>query len=75
MRNPAKNRAANERGVYIAPWVGSNGEFVLIAISRTGQLVGEPATIPLGYDHVLAGDELWERLDAKDPAPQLVIVR
>jgi hypothetical protein len=70
----AKNRAAHERGVYVAPWIGPNGETVLIAISRAGHLVGDPLTIPIGGNHVGSGDDMWDRLEADDPVPNLRVI-
>jgi hypothetical protein len=62
------------RGVYVAPWMGPDGEIVLLAISRERRLVGEPFTVPIGGNHVAAGEALWERLDIADPIPDLKIV-
>lgn len=64
-----------ERGVFVAPWLGPNGETVLIAISRAGRLAGEPLTIPVGGNHVELGDAMWDRLDADDPEPRLRLIR
>ena len=44
------------RGVYVAPWVGPAGEFVLLAITRDRKLACPPHVIPLGGNHVAAGD-------------------
>jgi hypothetical protein len=62
------------RGVWVAPWVGPNGEIVLLALRRDNRLAGEPHVIPLGASHVLAADELWERLDREDPEQRLQII-
>lgn len=62
------------RGVYVAPWVGPDGEVVLIALSGDRRLIGDPILIPKGGNHVQAGDALWARLDHDDPRPQLKIV-
>lgn len=62
------------RGVYVAPWVGPNGEIVLLALSRERKLIGDPLTVPLGGNHVEAGDEMWRRLDVSDPVAILKIV-
>jgi hypothetical protein len=64
----------DERGVFVAPWVGPKGELVLIARRRDKRLAGDPYTIPLGSSHVLAADALWERLDRDDPEPALKVI-
>lgn len=63
-----------QRGVWVAPWMGPNGEFVLIAIDRHHRIVGDPVTVPAGANHVQMADELWERLDAADPMPMLKVI-
>lgn len=62
------------RGVYAAPWMGPNGEIVLLAITKEHKLAGDPVTVPVGASHHAAADALWERLDADDPIPGLRIV-
>lgn len=62
------------RGVYVAPWMGPNGEIVLIAVTRERKLAGDPVTVPHGTSHLLAGDELWARLERADPLPCLKIL-
>lgn len=63
------------RGVYVAQWTGPKGEFVLLAIDSKGHLVGLPYEVPLGGDHVGAGDEMWDRLDRADPDRRTLIHR
>jgi hypothetical protein len=62
------------RGVWMAPWLGPNGETILVAVTRDRKLIGEPAFVPAGGNHVKAADDLWERLDADDPIPNLKLV-
>ena len=62
------------RGVWMAPWVGPNGETILVAVTRERKLAGDPVLVPLGGNHVNAGDELWARLDEDDPMPNLKLV-
>lgn len=69
-----KAKAGVGRGVWVAPWIGPNGEFVLIAITRERKLACEPRVIPVGANHVAAGDELWDLLEAADPIPKLQII-
>lgn len=57
-----------ERGVHIAPWMGPNGEFELLAVTSDRRLLtGVPVRIPLGSDYGTKGDELWDMLDEFDP--------
>jgi hypothetical protein len=62
------------RGVYVAPWVGANGELVLIAIGHRHRLVGEPVAVPIGGSHLDASDVLWARLERDDPEPLLRVI-
>jgi hypothetical protein len=61
------------RGVWLAPWVGPNGEAVFVAVTRERKLAGEPLLVPRGANHMRASDELWARLDADDPIPSLTL--
>lgn len=57
-----------ERGVWKAPWQGSNGEVVLLAVTSQRCLISvDPITVPLGSDHIAAADQLWDMLDELDP--------
>lgn len=62
------------RGVWIAPWVGKNGELVLLAITSDNRLVGEPLEVPVGSSHILAADAMWERIERANPIPILKII-
>lgn len=57
----------NHRGVWIAPWVGPDGELVAIVMDSRKHLVTEPVTIPHGLDYVALNDQLWQLLDSADP--------
>lgn len=64
----AELRGLLDRGVYKAPWMGPNGEIVLLAVTSKHCLVSlSPIVIPAGSNHVQAVDELWDMLDAIDP--------
>ena len=65
--------AGVERGVWIAPWLGANGETILVAVRRDGRELAQRPLNP-DDDHLRASDELWERLDADDPQPTLTLV-
>lgn len=66
-----------KRGVYIAQWMGPNGEFELLAFTSERKLAtGVPVRIPLGADHGKASDDLWDMLDVIDPPrPILSVIR
>jgi hypothetical protein len=63
------------RGVFATPWLGPNDEFVIVAITRRGRIVGEPILVPPGCDRRAAFMALWARLDLEDPEVPLVLVR
>jgi len=62
------------RGVWMAPWVGQNGETILVAVGDNRRLVCE-VTVPLTASARLVSDELWDRLDAEPPAPMLTVMK
>lgn len=55
------------RGVFVAPWVGENGEMVLFGRKSTRRLVAPPVEIPIGASHHAAAGALWDKLDEDDP--------
>ena len=61
------------RGVWVAPWMGPNGETIIVAVRRDGRQVESRALLP-GADHVGASDELWKILELADPAPSLKVI-
>jgi hypothetical protein len=62
------------RGVWMAPWMGQNGETILVAVTRERKLACDPVLVPPGGNHVAASDALWARLDGHDPIPNLKLV-
>lgn len=58
------------RGVWVAPWMGPDGETILVAVKRNGRLATWTMLRP-GDDHVGASDDLWSILEAQDPEPML----
>ena len=74
MRTANIGRDLAGRGVYVAPWMGPDGEFVLLAITREKKLACQPVVVPIGSNHVLASDELWDVLERDDPLPDLKII-
>lgn len=61
------------RGIWIAPWMGPNGELVLLAITSTKRLAAPPFTIPAGADRVEASVRLLDVLDEVDPDVRLTL--
>lgn len=59
------------RGVYVAPWMGEQGELVLLAITSRSRLACPPITIPHGADRVAASDAAWAAIEAVDPVADL----
>lgn len=56
-----------ERGVYLHPYLGANGERYVVAVDRSGRRVME-ATLCRGRRDVdLVVDLLWQFLDNTDP--------
>ena len=69
----AMTGAAIERGVWVAQWLGENGETILVAVRRNGRRVAE-RLLGVGDDHLGAADELWRLLDDADPPPPMRLV-
>lgn len=55
-----------DRGVWLAPWLGDNGEFILVAVNSRRRKVAEEI-IPAGADHAAAAERLYEALDRDEP--------
>jgi hypothetical protein len=58
------------RGVYRQPFLGPNGEMVLIAITSEHKRL-EEVLVSIDDNPFDASDQLWDRLDKADPAPTL----
>ena len=56
-----------DRGVWIAPWIGPQGEVVLVAVTSAHRLAAAPVTVPAGADRIAAAEALWDHLEAVDP--------
>ncbi len=61
------------RGLYIAPWMGTNGEIVLLALTADHRLAAPPLEIPFGADGLALAEQLELVLDAADP-PRLQLI-
>lgn len=75
MKTTPSKSTKHERGVFVAPWVGPNGEHVLIAIDSRGRLVGEPTTVEGDCVFQQVAEVLWELLEgheARTPTLRLV---
>lgn len=74
MRTPRAGQQLR-RGVWLAPWIGPDGELVLIALRRDGKLTASgPVTIPAGANHVAFGETLWDELEREDAMPALQVI-
>ena len=63
------------RGVYVAPYLGPDGEIVLLAITSSRKLATSgPVIVPHGADRVAAAEALWDLLDRVDP-PAVTVLR
>lgn len=62
-----------KRGLHIAPWMGDNGEIVLLAMTSRHTLAAPPLEIPWGADSVAMAEELEMILERVDP-PTLRII-
>jgi hypothetical protein len=58
------------RGVFVAPWMGEDGELFIIAVRADRRLACQPVMIPHGEDRGEASDRLWKLLDEVDPDPR-----
>lgn len=68
----AKVGDTQRRGVFVAPWMGENGEIILVAVTSDGRRIAE-RLVPFGVSGHLIADELWELLDAVDPDRRAVM--
>lgn len=63
-----------ERGVWQAPWLGPDGELVLIAITRARSMYGLPFVVPHGASRIEAAERMMGELDAVDAVPNLQLI-
>ncbi|MHB1097860.1 MAG: hypothetical protein ACYC3F_17005 [Gemmatimonadaceae bacterium] len=61
------------RGIHLAPWLGPDGELVLVAVTSKGRTLREPITLPHGADRIGAAEALWEELERADPVAHLKV--
>lgn len=54
------------RGVWIAPWKGANGEMVLFALDSRSRLVGAPVGVGPLEDGIAIADRMWDTLTAHE---------
>lgn len=62
------------RGVFQAPWLGPNGELVLLAVRRDHRLNAPPLVVPHGASRIAAAESLLAGLDRDDDLPKLKII-
>lgn len=52
-----------DRGVWAAPWIGPNGEVVLLGVTNERKLALDPVTVPDGASRVAAADRIWDAIE------------
>ena len=62
------------RGVWVAPWQGSNGETILVALDRHDRQIGDTILIPRGGNEIAARAELSARVERIDSMPKLRVI-
>jgi hypothetical protein len=60
--------------VWQAPYLGPDGELVLVAVRRNGRSNEAPIVVPHGASRIDAANVLLDRLNAADPVPDIRIV-
>lgn len=65
----AKVGERQQRGVFVSPWSGEQGELILVAVDSSGRRIAE-RLVPFGVNQLGISDELWELLEARDPEPR-----
>ena len=55
-----------ERGVWSAPWIGPNGELVLLAVTEASKLAAPPYIVPDGASRIDAADLMWDEIEAHE---------
>jgi len=63
-----------KRGVWQAPFLGEDGEMVLVAVKRDGRILGKPLVVPHGASRIEAAERLLDGLNLTDPLPALRII-
>jgi hypothetical protein len=70
MLRVAKPGYIADRGVWIANFLGPNGEMVLLPVTSKGMLAtGLPVIVPNGASRIDASDRCWDAIEATDPEP------
>jgi hypothetical protein len=62
------------RGVWRAPWLGPNGELVLLIITHAHRLHGQPVIIPNGADEGANIRRLTGELNRIDPPSPIKVM-
>lgn len=57
------------RGVWIAPWLGKDGEQILVAVTSQRRCIAR-REVAAGANHVDAAEQLLDLLDVEDPDPR-----
>lgn len=61
------------RGVFVEPWMGRNGETILVAVDRHNRRLAE-IELAVGDDHFGASERLWAVVERDDPIPTLKVI-
>lgn len=61
--------SGSHRGVWKEPYHGPNGETILFAMNKAGELVGDRLLVPVGLDEWEIAQWLWHVLNNVDPSP------
>jgi hypothetical protein len=61
------------RGVWVAPWMGPDGELILVARKRDNREACPPVYVQPGQNSVEIADSLWDVLDLKDPEVRAIL--
>lgn len=63
---PSPSGRLLERGVHVEPYLGPNGETVLVLIDHHHRKIGE-RLVQVGDSHLDIADEAWDEVDRLDP--------
>jgi hypothetical protein len=63
-----------DRGVWQAPWVGPDGELVLLAVTRAHALNEPPHNVAHGASRIEAAERMMAALDRDDPVATLRVI-
>ncbi len=62
------------RGVFHAPWLGPDGELVLLSVRSDHRLNAPPLVVPHGASRIAAAERLEAALEGDDPVARLRVI-